>query len=64
MTNATDKQVLASLEQAIIGLSSGLQDVEKDSAPYYELKTKIDELFGKWHDLNLRLNPCDTKLND
>ena len=64
MTNANDKQVLAALEQAIIGLSSGLQDVEKDSAPYYELKTKIDELFSKWRDLNLKLNPCDTRIND
>ncbi len=64
MTTATDKQVLHAIEQAIIGLSSGLQDVEKDSAPYLELKAKIDELFGKWHDLHLKLNPCDTKLND
>ncbi len=64
MTNANDKQVLAALEQAIIGLSSGLQDVEKDSAPYYEMKTKISELFDKWHDLNLKLNPCDIIIND
>lgn len=64
MTNATDQQVLASLEQAIIGLSSGLQAVEKDSAPYYELKTKIDELFNRWRDLNLKLNPCDIRIND
>lgn len=64
MTNATDEQVLESLERAIIGLSSALQDVEKDSAPYLELKTKISELFDKWHDLHLKLNPCDTKIND
>jgi len=64
MTNATDKQILESLEQAIIGLSSGLQSVEKGSAPYYELKTKIDELFDKWHDLNLKLNPCNFRIND
>ena len=60
----TDERALEALERAIIGLSSGLQEVEKDSAPYLELKTKIDELFGKWHDLHLKLNPCDIKLND
>ena len=64
MTTGTDKQVQDAIERAIIGLSSALQDVEKDSAPYLELKTKIDELFGRWHDLNLKLNPCDIKLND
>lgn len=64
MTNETDQQVLASLEQAIIGLSSGLQAVEKNSAPYNELKTKIDELFDKWRDLNNKLNPCNIRIND
>jgi len=64
MTNGTDKQVLEALERVIIDLSSALQDVEKDSAPYLELKTKINELFDKWHDLHLKLNPCDTKLNE
>lgn len=64
MTNANDKQVLAALEQAIIGLSSALSDCKRDSEPYVELKTKINELFYKWTDLNNKLNPCDIKLND
>ncbi len=64
MNKATDKQVLAALEQAIIGLSSGLANCPKDSESYVELKAKVEELFDQWRDLNNKLNPCDIKLND
>ena len=64
MTNANEPQVLDALERAIIGLSCGLSDCPKDSESYVELKAKIDELFDQWRDLNNKLNPCDTKLND
>lgn len=64
MIPANDKQLLSALEQAIIGLSSALQDVEHKSEAYNELHAKIEQLFFDWRDLNNKLNPCDTKIND
>ena len=64
MTRTTDKQVCDAWEQAIIGLSSGLQDGAKDSEAYVELKAKIEELFEEWRILNKKLNPCDIRIND
>ena len=64
MNKATNHQVLSALEQAIIGLSSGLQDLPHGSDSYNELKAKIDELFEQWRDLDKKLNPCNIRIND
>ncbi len=64
MTKATDEQVLSALEQAIIGLSSGLADTPRDSEPYLELKAKIEDLFDQWRDLDKKINPCNIRIND
>lgn len=52
------------IEQAIIGLSSGLQDVERDTPEYYDLKDKVQELFEKWRELDKLVNPCDININE
>ena len=64
MTNATDQQILESLERAIIGLSSGLSECPKDSESYVELKAKVNELFEQWRTLDKKLNPCNIRIND
>ena len=64
MTKATDNQLLSALEQAIIGLSSGLSSVPQGSESYIELKAKVEELFDEWRDLNNKLNPCDIRINE
>ena len=63
MKTPTDEQIQDALEQAIIGLSSGLQDVPQGSEAYNELKAKIDELFEQWRTINHKLNPCNININ-
>ena len=64
MKQITDEQHLQALESAIIGLSSGLQGLDKDSEAYQELRLKVDDLFSKWRDLDKKLNPCNIRINE
>ena len=61
---STNEQLKDAIEQAIIGLSSGLQDIERDTPEYYDLKDKVEELFEKWRELDKLVNPCDININE
>ena len=64
MMKSTNEQLKDAIEQAIIGLSSGLQDIERDTPEYYDLKDKVEELFEKWRELDKLVNPCDININE
>jgi len=57
MTKITNEQRLDALERLMLGMSSGLQDLDKESESYHQLKDSIDRIYEEWRVLNLKVNP-------
>jgi len=57
MTQINDEQRLDALERLMLGMSSGLRDLDKESESYQQLKESIDRIYEEWRVLNLKVNP-------
>ena len=57
MKKINDEQRLDALERLMLGMSSGLQDLDKESESYQQLKESIDRVYEEWRVLNLKVNP-------
>jgi len=57
MTKINNEQRLDALERLMLGMSSGLQELDKESESYHQLKDSIDRVYEEWRVLNLKVNP-------